>query len=1038
MPIKILQCNAQHKKATNLILSNEMKKKTYDVIIVQEPYIPPRMKTIPNVPDSYDEISAKTGNQRAAILIKKALKFLPSTKNTDEIATLTLKTRTLADVTIISCYNPNDDRTKPLDYIRRNDLTTTTTLIGIDSNSHSTLLNYDRSDECATEWEEFMMTNGLTMANDPDKTTFKNNNGQSRIDWTLTTNNLTDKLTNWRTDEIDILSDHIPITFDLTLTPTKKPKKKQRHWKAANWDKINKDITELTTMTSEKQLPYDEDSLNAFNDEITDNLTKIIDENVPMKTIPERNPEWWTDELDKLKRDYKKTKRNRHKTTDDILEAKRKYEKGIFKAKEQAWRNFVSSTKTNGELFMLNKILTKQRKKREIKMIHDEAKGRLTIDEDERNRLLMDSLDGDLNLTTDRQRQIEMDAEQIETRQHDFDKITPDEIANVIRHLNPSKAPGPDNIPPTFYRRCLTTMTPLLTILFNAIMTLTTLPKAHKTGRVIFIEKPDKEGTKIKDYRPITLLNVSTKIFEKIIYRRLQPIAALNSWTSTHQYGYQQHISAEDALCYLTNKIQTDFKNGAENLTIFFDVSGAFNDAWHAKITKTLDEKNCPTVYLKLLTNFLSDRRIHHYDDEKIQRKLKKGIPQGSVLSPLLWNTFYDEIASIVTKTHAPATPILFADDLAVTLTIDDVKDRKKAQKTMNEIIDEIMTWSEDNLLNFNPTKTSTILFSRRKRPIKIPRHDIKLTMKDEILTPTNKTKYLGVTLDKRLNFNDHVTIVTKKAKKKLFALKSAIGHNWGLRPNQIKDIYKLVTVPTMTYGAGAWANAAKHWGNKQKMTSVQRIAALKITGCLSTTATETLQILSGLPPIDLTTDERATRTTLRQLTTPTIDSRLKLRPTYLTTRHIKRHPSSLQRTLKTIDDLDIDEKLDHDEYRRQGKKKLRLKKMREWTTRWENGTKGRLTYDILKGTDRTKFSTDKLTNRILSGHYYNFPMYRRRFNLDNSDKCDLCDEEQADIKHLLQKCDNLDYLRTKYDLHDADMTKILTNKKFLQNLTKN
>ena len=247
---------------------------------------------------------------------------------------------------------------------------------------------------------------------------------------------------------------------------------------------------------------------------------------------------------------------------------------------------------------------------------------------------------------------------------------------------------------------------------------------------------------------------------------------------SPAQFGYQEKVSAEEAICKLTNEIQTNFKEGAESLTVFFDVSGAFNETWHSKIITSLIGKNCPLIYTQLFGSFLENRRVHFQDDIKTQRQLNRGVPQGSVLSPLLWNTFYNEIIDTIKTIEPKAIPILFADDLSITLKINDVKDRPRIQRKMNKIIKNIIDWSTKNLIRFNSTKTTAVLFSRKNKSLKYPRHEICLTMDKAKLNLQKSAKYLGITLDARLTWETHINDIVARAKKRFFMLNGAISNS--------------------------------------------------------------------------------------------------------------------------------------------------------------------------------------------------------------------------------------------------------------------
>ncbi len=513
----------------------------------------------------------------------------------------------------------------------------------------------------------------------------------------------------------------------------------------------------------------------------------------------------------------------------------------------------------------------------------------MTISEEETREALLDSLAVPLPTLTEGQRTIEEEVkkniEESATRLTEPD-VTEQEILMALNSQNPSKAPGPDEIPVTFYKETFPTLGPNVLALFQQCLNLRHFPASFKRGEVIFIPKPDKKGDLPNHYRPITLLNTLAKCLERVLVERLKFHEEEGKWFSEAHYGFQEKISAEDAVCRLTNTIQTNYKRKLETMVTFFDVSGAFNEMYHGALLHRLAEKKCPTPYLAMITSYLKDREITSGESKRI---MKRGTPQGSVLSPWLWNAFYDDIYGTIKTACPQALPILFADDLAVSITSED---RWSAARKMNRVIRAVALWGKKNILRFNPDKTKAVLFSRLRQ-----KDDTKtmIIMDGKRLQLSPSAKYLGVILDKRLTWKEHIEWRCGAAKRLLHALNGAIHANWGLNGSTIKTIYEMAVVPAILYGAAAWIEGLEKDNKRQLLTKIQRQAALKTTRCLRTTATETLIVLAGMRPINMVVKERVACTTQRQVSTKKIDAKLRLNSVINQQKTSKNNTSSVE-----------------------------------------------------------------------------------------------------------------------------------------------
>ena len=226
--------------------------------------------------------------------------------------------------------------------------------------------------------------------------------------------------------------------------------------------------------------------------------------------------------------------------------------------------------------------------------------------------------------------------------------------------------------------------------------------------------------------------------------------------------------------------------------------------------------------------------------ETQITRLIPKGCPQGGVLSPFLWNLVLNDLLNSFSFTNNLQA---FADDLSLLTLGCDVStiwDIAQAElKRINE-------WCNKNGLQISEVKTQVILWTRNFR-LKYPKH---IKINNINIALQESAKYLGITIDKYLNWNEHIDKTVEKCIKCIFAAKKAIVKKLGLSPANIRWLYTIVVIPKLTYGAVAWGFGMSERNIKQ-LNRIQHLIATLITNAQKSTAQEVLDIILDLDPID-------------------------------------------------------------------------------------------------------------------------------------------------------------------------------------------
>ena len=301
-------------------------------------------------------------------------------------------------------------------------------------------------------------------------------------------------------------------------------------------------------------------------------------------------------------------------------------------------------------------------------------------------------------------------------------------------------------------------------------------------------------------------------------------------------------------------------------LCTFLDIEGAFDNVTFDAIEKALNKKCESTSVNKWIMSMITTRSTTvELNGHKRKIKIKRGCPQGGILSPFLWNLVVDSLLSF-TRDKIPCDLQGLADDLALLATLETtVKNgkgfdadtlREVTQKSLNAINE----WCIENGLKLSIMKTHSIMFTWKtswkfSKPLTVGGMEIEMKQ---------STKFLGVTLDQKLSWNEHIDKQCKKAKGILMQCRRAVGPTWGFTPKTMKWIYTAIVRPALSYGAVIWINGARTKHNIAKLSAVQRLGNILITGALPSTSSTALNKITGSIPIEHWIEEEACQGALR------------------------------------------------------------------------------------------------------------------------------------------------------------------------------
>ena len=380
---------------------------------------------------------------------------------------------------------------------------------------------------------------------------------------------------------------------------------------------------------------------------------------------------------------------------------------------------------------------------------------------------------------------------------------TTNEVMDIISELDNNKS---SDIPVRIIKKASHVISPILSNHFNLLMNDGVFPDVLKVGKVTPIyKKEDPES--LENYRPISTLPVFGKIFEKIIYTRLYNFLQSQNTLHENQFGFRQNHSTSHALNYSVAHINSCIKRKQHVLGIFIDLSKAFDTIDHNKLLFKLDRYGIRGMAHQLLKSYLSNRIQYTavLGEKSDKLTIKYGVPQGSVLGPLLFLIYVNDIINC----HTNGDFILFADDTNIFV---EGPTPEAVYKKANALLRSLYTYMTHNKLHINMGKCCFIHFKPcRPNKDEFIQDTYELKINECSLKKVTSTKFLGVTIDDKLSWGPHI----KDLKRKLNFAISTLSRIKSCIPESLhKDLYYTLFESHLSYCISVWGNIPQYQMN--------------------------------------------------------------------------------------------------------------------------------------------------------------------------------------------------------------------------------
>ena len=338
---------------------------------------------------------------------------------------------------------------------------------------------------------------------------------------------------------------------------------------------------------------------------------------------------------------------------------------------------------------------------------------------------------------------------------------TEKEVHDLIMAIDVNKSTGHDGLSPRLIKIAGAAIVPSLTKLFNTCLVNKRVPSDWKKANVIPLHKKDDRDA-LNNYRPVSILPAISKLFERVIFKQVYNFFHQNKLLTKHQSGFRPNDSTVNQLAYMYHIFCEALDKKKDIRIVFCDISKAFDRVWHAGIIHKLRQLGITGNLLALFQDYLNNRqqRVLIKGQHSEWGLIKAGLPQGSVLGPLLFLVYINDLASVV-----DCEIKLFADDTLLYVINDD---QDHSANLLNSNLRNVQQWADQWLVTFSPQKTKLMNITQKKNQ---QWDNFPLHFNNVLLEPVVNHKHLGLNLNVKLKWADHIDNIIESVSKMLHVL---------------------------------------------------------------------------------------------------------------------------------------------------------------------------------------------------------------------------------------------------------------------------
>jgi hypothetical protein len=364
---------------------------------------------------------------------------------------------------------------------------------------------------------------------------------------------------------------------------------------------------------------------------------------------------------------------------------------------------------------------------------------------------------------------------------------TPAEISKVLKSLETGKAHGADGVSNRLLKETADSICEPLSALINRSFELGKVPSSWKKANVSPVHKKNERSI-VSNYRPISLLSTLSKVQERIVYKSMYRFLSQNGLLTAKNSGFKERDSAICQLINIVDKIYKAIEDDKDVCMVFLDVPKAFDRVWHKGLLHKLKNNGIDGKLLEWLESYLSDREIRVVINGQTApwAKTNAGVPQGSILGPLLFLVFINDVVD-----NIESDINLFADDTSLMKTVEQIV---TAYDAIDRDLRTLSVWSDQWMVKYNATKTVLLHISTKRARVV---HPI-LTLKGTPIAELESHCHLGVDIESKFSWQTHIQKIANKATKCVGLMRRVCRD---LPRSTLENLYTTMVRPVLEYG---------------------------------------------------------------------------------------------------------------------------------------------------------------------------------------------------------------------------------------------
>ena len=389
------------------------------------------------------------------------------------------------------------------------------------------------------------------------------------------------------------------------------------------------------------------------------------------------------------------------------------------------------------------------------------------------------------------------------THSFQFQTVTTEIVSKSIRKIASKSSSGHDGISTNLLQRINHVIAPTLTLIINQSLASGIFPNRLKIAKVIPLFK--KGDIHIVDnYRPISLLPALSKVFEKIVFKQLYDYFLTKKLLYNSQYGFREGHSTEFASLEFIDRISQDLDQGKIPIALYLDLSKAFDTLDHSILLAKLKYYGVRNTELDWFNSYLNDRYqyVEINGSKSPQQRVTTGVPQGSILGPLLFIIYMNDLHIATRIFHS----ILYADDTTLQTPLCAFKiqlipsEIENLSKSINSELSKIQEWLAINKLSLNISKTKYMLFHHKQKDVS--HIELNLEINNTPLEKVSDFNFLGLIINENLTWQSHINKLSGKISRSLGVMNRLKRF---LSSDVLRIIYNSMILPHLQFGILCW-----------------------------------------------------------------------------------------------------------------------------------------------------------------------------------------------------------------------------------------